>query len=57
MVFDRPAIRPKRAGLDDEPRSGRRVIDDESVERRIFDQLAKAPPPGFASIRSNDRES
>src|SRR5271169_4899045 len=35
-------------GLDDEPRSGRRVINDESVERRILDQLAKAPPPGFA---------
>jgi transposase len=36
------------SGLDDEPRSGRRVINDESVERRILDQLAKAPPPGFA---------
>lgn len=35
-------------GLEDEPRSGRRVINDESVERRILDQLAKAPPPGFA---------
>jgi hypothetical protein len=36
------------SGLEDEPRSGRRVINDESVERRILDQLAKAPPPGFA---------
>jgi hypothetical protein len=35
-------------GLEDEPRSGRRVINNESVERRILDQLAKAPPPGFA---------
>ncbi len=35
-------------GLEDEPRSGRRVINDESVERRILDQLAKAPPLGFA---------
>ena len=35
-------------GLDDEQRSGRRVINDETVERRILDQLAKAPPPGFA---------
>jgi hypothetical protein len=35
-------------GLEDEPRSGRRVINDERVERRILDQLAKAPPPGFA---------
>ena len=35
-------------GLEDEPRSGRRVINDESVERRILDQLAKAPSPGFA---------
>jgi hypothetical protein len=26
-------------GLEDEPRSGRRVINDESVERRILDQL------------------
>jgi hypothetical protein len=33
--------------LEDEPRSGRRVIDDESVERRILDQLAKASPSGF----------
>ena len=31
-------------GLEDESRSGRRVINDESVERRIPDQLAKAPP-------------
>src|SRR5258705_9343991 len=35
-------------GLEDEPRSGRRVINDESVERRILDQLANEPPPGFA---------
>jgi hypothetical protein len=35
-------------GLENEPRSGRKVINDESVERRILDQLAKAPPPGFA---------
>jgi hypothetical protein len=35
-------------GLEDESRSGRRVINDESVERRIPDQLAKAPPAGFA---------
>jgi hypothetical protein len=37
-------------GLEDEPRSGRRVINDESVERRILDQLAEAPPPGFARL-------
>jgi hypothetical protein len=37
-------------GLEDEPRSGRRIINDESVERRILDQLAKAPPPGFAAL-------
>jgi transposase len=35
-------------GLEDEQRSGRKVINDESVERRILDQLAKAPPQGFA---------
>src|ERR1700704_1854239 len=35
-------------GLEDEQRSGRRVINDESVERRILDQLAEAPPQGFA---------
>ena len=35
-------------GLEDEQRSGRRVINDETVERRILDQLAKAPPQGFA---------
>src|SRR5271165_6254649 len=35
-------------GLEDEQRSGRRVINDESVERRIIDQLAKASPQGFA---------
>src|ERR1700726_4172071 len=40
-------------GLEDEPRSGRKVINDERVERRILDQLAEAPPPGFA--RWNDR--
>ena len=27
---------------------GAEVINDETVERRILDQLAKAPPPGFA---------
>jgi hypothetical protein len=27
---------------------GARVINDETVERRILDQLAKAPPQGFA---------
>jgi hypothetical protein len=31
-----------------EQRSGRRVINDESVERRIIDQLAERPPQGFA---------
>src|SRR5215471_6166653 len=36
------------AGLEDEQRSGRRVKNDENVERRILDQLAKAPPRGFA---------
>jgi transposase len=36
------------SGLEDEERSGRRVINDESVERGILDQLAKAPPQGFA---------
>ena len=36
------------AGLEDKARSGRRVINDESVERRILDQLANEPPPGFA---------
>jgi transposase len=36
------------AGLEDEQRSGRKVKNDESVERRILDQLAKAPPQGFA---------
>jgi len=35
-------------GLEDEQRSGRRVKNDENVERRILDQLAKAPPQGFA---------
>jgi hypothetical protein len=34
--------------LEDEERSGRRVINDESVERGILDHLAKAPPQGFA---------
>jgi hypothetical protein len=29
-------------GLEDEQRSGRKVINDESVERRILDQLTKA---------------
>jgi hypothetical protein len=29
-------------GLDDEKRSGRKVINDETVERRIRDQLANA---------------
>jgi GH24 family phage-related lysozyme (muramidase) len=32
---------------------GARVINDETVERRILDQLAKAPPQGFA--RWNDK--
>jgi len=36
------------AGLEDEQRSGRRVKNDEKVERRILDQLAKAPLQGFA---------
>jgi transposase len=36
------------AGLEDEPRSGRTPINDERVERRILDQLAQRPPPGFA---------
>ena len=36
------------SGVEDEARSGRRVINDESVERRILDQLANEPPPGFA---------
>src|SRR5262249_7790216 len=36
------------AGLEDEQRSGRRVKNDAHVERRISDQLAKAPPQGFA---------
>jgi hypothetical protein len=35
-------------GLEDEQRSGRKVINDESVERRILDQLGQAPPQGFA---------
>src|SRR5271166_5493450 len=35
-------------GLEDEQRSGRKVVNDESVERRILDQLAEAPPQGFA---------
>src|SRR5208282_3857618 len=35
-------------GLEDEQRSGRKVINDETVERRILDQLAEAPPQGFA---------
>jgi hypothetical protein len=34
--------------LEDEQRSGRKVKNDESVERRILDQLAQAPPQGFA---------
>ena len=36
------------AGLEDEQRSGRKVKNDASVERRILDQLAQAPPQGFA---------
>jgi len=36
------------AGLQDEQRSGRRVINDERVEERILAQLAQRPPPGFA---------
>ena len=40
-------------GLEDEPRSGRRVINDERVESRILDQLAKTPPPGY--VRWNGR--
>src|SRR5271170_317542 len=40
-------------GLEDEPRSGRKVINDESVERRILDQLAKTPPPTlFAALET-----
>ena len=35
-------------GLEDEQRSGRKVVNDESVERRILDQLTEAPPQGFA---------
>ena len=35
-------------GLEDEQRGGRKVINDESVERRILNQLAEAPPQGFA---------
>ena len=35
-------------GLEDEQLSGRKVINDETVERRILNQLAKAPPQGFA---------
>src|SRR5271165_721739 len=37
-------------GLEDEQRSGRRVKNDESVERRILDQLAEEPPQGFATL-------
>src|SRR5271167_3286128 len=33
------------AGLQDEQRSGRRVINDERVEGRILAQLAQKPPP------------
>jgi hypothetical protein len=40
-------------GLEDESRSGRRVINDESAECRILDQLAKAPPPTlFAALET-----
>ena len=35
-------------GLEDEHRSGRRVKNDENVERRILAQLANPPPQGFA---------
>ena len=35
-------------GLEDEQRSGRRVKNDENVERRILAQLANPPPQGFA---------
>ena len=35
-------------GLEDEHRSGRKVISDQTVERRILDLLAKVPPQGFA---------
>jgi hypothetical protein len=40
--------------LEDEPRSGRRVINDESVEHRILDQLAKAPPPRIRALEWHD---
>src|SRR5580704_12209199 len=41
-------------GLEDEPRSGRRVINDESVEHRILDQLAKALPPRIRVLEWHD---
>jgi hypothetical protein len=31
------------SGLEDQQRSGRRAINDETVERRLLEQLAKAP--------------